>query len=361
MNQKKYRRLLFIVFVVYLCAILCYLCSTKRMPMAVNSLAVDSATKEEKESSEIKLMPLGMPVGIYVRAKGVMVLGTGEVKNEQGDLVEPAKDLLKSGDYLLKLNGENIDSIDWLTETMDSWKGGDMDFTLLRDDEEMQVSVTPVRTETAGYKIGVWIRQDAHGIGTLSYVDENNHFAALGHGITDVDTSEIIDISGGRIYESCILSIVKGEKGVPGEMVGNIDYAHGEILGRIEINNEKGIYGIVSNNQYFYDEEKALPVASASEVKKGAAFIRCCVDQEIKDYEIEIESLDVGGFSENRDLVLKITDRELLGQTNGIIQGMSGSPILQDGKIIGAVTHVLVNDPTMGYGIFIENMLDAAA
>ena len=307
---------------------------------------------------EMKLMPLGMPVGIYIRTKGVMVLGTGAVTTYEGDRAEPAEDVLQSGDYILEVGNQEIQSIDDLTDILEHWEGGDMLLTILRNDERVEVRVTPVRTEDSKYKIGAWIRQDAQGIGTLSYVDSENHFAALGHSITDVDTSQRIDISGGRLYQSNILSIVKGQNGVPGEMVGNIDYKHGQILGQIESNNENGIFGTLAEDARLYDENQALPVGFRQEVEKGPATVRCCVEGDIKDYEVEIESLEPGGSGKNRDMVIKITDENLLNTTNGIVQGMSGSPIIQNGKIIGAVTHVFVNDSTKGYGILIENMLE---
>lgn len=422
MNRKKYRRWLIIVFIIYLCVFLYYLSYTIHtsipdvwkmtvgkeetldfnLPLTMQadgeSLAAASINGEKVPSNQIhldlnepvsvnmeekgtyhfslkwmgfhlkdvevdvvdemKLMPLGMPVGIYIRTKGVMVLGTGAVTTYDGDRVEPAEDVLQSGDYIMALGDEEIQSIDDLTETLENWNGGDMLLKVLRNDEEIEVRVTPVRTEDSKYKIGVWIRQDAQGIGTLSYVDSENHFAALGHSITDVDTSQKIDISGGRLYQSNILSIVKGQNGVPGEMVGNIDYKHGQILGRIETNNDNGIFGTLSDDVRLYDESQALPVGFRHEVKKGEAVVRCCVDGEVKDYTVEIESLELGGSGKNRDMVIKITDEALLNTTNGIVQGMSGSPIIQDGKIIGAVTHVFVNDSTRGYGIFIEHMLD---
>ena len=310
------------------------------------------------EPSETMVIPGGMPVGIYIRTKGVMVLGTGAVTTYDGDRVEPAEDVLQSGDYIVALEGKEIQSIDDLTETLENWDGGDMLLKILRNNEEVEVRVTPVRTEDSKYKIGVWIRQDAQGIGTLSYVDSENHFAALGHSITDVDTSQRIDISSGRLYQSNILSIVKGQNGVPGEMVGNIDYKYGQILGTIESNNDNGIFGTLSDDVKLYDESQALPVGFRHEVEKGPAIVRCCVDGEVKDYDVEIESLELGSAGKNRDMVIKITDEDLLNTTNGIVQGMSGSPIIQNGKIIGAVTHVFVNDSTKGYGIFIENMLE---
>ena len=422
MNRKKYRRWLIFTFVIYLCAFLYYLSYTIyaaipdvwrltvgqeemldfNLPLTIQaedkSLAVASINGEKVPSDlihlellepgsgnvgeqgpyhvslrwlgfhlkdveidvvdEMKLMPLGMPVGIYIRTKGVMVLGVGAVTTYDGDRVEPAEDVLQSGDYILAHDGHKIQSIDDLTEALDNWNGGDMLLTVLRNDEEIEVRITPVRTEDSKYKIGVWIRQDAQGIGTLSYVNSENHFAALGHSITDVDTSQKIDISSGRLYQSNILSIVKGQNGVPGEMVGNIDYKYGQILGTIESNNDNGIFGTLSEDVALYDESQALPVGFRHEVEKGPAVVRCCVDGEVRDYEVEIESLELGAAGKNRDMVIKITDKDLLNTTNGIVQGMSGSPIIQNGKIIGAVTHVFVNDSTKGYGIFIENMLE---
>lgn len=307
---------------------------------------------------EIKVMPLGMPVGIYIRTKGVMVLGTGDVTTFEGSRITPAKDILESGDYILEAAEKPVISIDSFTQTLKNWEGGELILKIWRNGQEMNVRITPVRTDDAEYKIGAWIRQDAQGIGTLSYVDADNHFGALGHGITDIDTSQRIDIRDGNLYQSTILSVVKGKNGSPGEMIGNIDYKYGQILGEIKYNSENGIFGTLGDNVNIYDESQALPVGLKYEIKKGAASIRCCVDDEIKDYDIEIESIDMGNFAQNKDMVIRICDEELLSKTNGIIQGMSGSPIIQNGKFIGAVTHVFVEDSTRGYGIFAERMLN---
>jgi stage IV sporulation protein B len=348
MNRKKYRRCLVFVFIVYLFVFLYFSLSMKTEDVSQTAVAANP---------EIKLMPLGMPVGIYIRTKGIMVLGTGAVTTCEGDQVEPAADVLESGDYILALEDKTIETIEDLTDVLETWDGGDMLLTVLRNDEETKVRLTPVRSNDGSYKIGVWVRQDAQGIGTLTYVDSENHFAALGHSITDVDTSRTIDISGGRLYPSNIFSIVKGQNGVPGEMVGNIDYRYSQVMGTIESNNENGIYGTFGENIELYDESQAIPVGYSNEIKKGAAVIRCYIDGEVKDYAVEIESIRRSGDEKNRDMVIKITDEELLKETNGIIQGMSGSPIIQDGKLIGAVTHVFVNDCTKGYGIFVEKML----
>lgn len=348
MNREKYRKLLIVIFAIYLCTFIYYLSYTIYTSKGKESLAVihhseDTVMQTSSKDNEKKLMPLGIPVGIYIRAKGVMVIETGEVTDIHGNLSEPAKGVLECGDYLLELNGEKIRSIESLKEMLAENGNNTIKLTILRENQIRYVETTPIQIQNAEYKIGVWIRQDAQGIGTLTYVDEHGNFAALGHGVTDVDTNEIIDIQNGRLYESNILSIVKGKNGQPGEMIGNIDYLNAPILGTILENNAQGIYGTFEENYKLYDETKALPVGYKNEVKKGEAWIRCCINGVAKDYSIQIEAIQTSNLMGNKDLVIRITDQELLGKTNGIIQGMSGSPILQDGKIIGAVTHVCVN------------------
>ncbi|HIU02029.1 MAG TPA: SpoIVB peptidase [Candidatus Onthocola gallistercoris] len=312
---------------------------------------VEVSVVEEK-----KLMPLGVPVGIYIRTQGVMVLGTGPVTDMQGIKNEPAKGVLRSGDYILSVNGEPVESTDQFIQMLKENGTEEVSLEISRDGGSLITAIQPIQTGEEEYKLGIWIRQDTQGIGTVSYVDENGHFGALGHGITDVDTSQIIKIRSGRLYTSNILSIIKGKSGTPGEMVGNINYRTGTVLGSVEENTSEGIFGVISDKSLAYDESKALPVGYKQDVKTGEACIRCCVDGEVKDYTIEIESVDLNSREKNRDMVIRITDQELLSKTNGIIQGMSGSPIMQEGKIIGVVTHVFLNDPSKGYGIFIENM-----
>lgn len=363
MNREKYRKLLIVIFAIYLCTFIYYLSYTIYAPKSNESFArIQPSEKMVMQTAsnmdEKKLMPLGIPVGIYIRAKGVMVLETGEVTDAWGNHLEPAKGVLERGDYLLEMNGKKIQSIEKLQEILHENGENTVELTILRNNQLQYVETTPVKIQDAEYKIGVWLRQDAQGIGTLTYVDEDGNFAALGHGVTDVDTSDIIDIQNGRLYESTILSIVKGKNGKPGEMIGNIDYQNSPVLGTITENNARGIYGSLSENYALYDEAKALPVGNKKDVKKGKAFIRCCMDGVVQDYAIEIENVQLINPMGDKDLIIRITDEKLLKKTNGIIQGMSGSPIIQDGKLVGAVTHVLVNDPTRGYGIFIESMLE---
>lgn len=335
-----------------------YMSRTGTYQIHVEWFGVPVKEVEVSVVEEKKLMPVGMPTGIYIRTDGVMVLGTGQVTDTDGQIREPAKGLLRSGDYIRSVNGEPVFSTDQFIRLLNESEGGELSLEVDRDGEPVLIAVSPVKTAEQEYKLGVWVRQDTQGIGTISFVDEDGHFGALGHGITDVDTNQIIRIRSGKLYTSDIFSIVKGKSGTPGEMVGTINYRTGTVLGSVEENTSEGIFGTVTDGPLAYDGAKALPVGYKQDVKTGAALIRCCVDGELKDYAINIESTDPASREKNRDMVIKITDKELLSSTNGIIQGMSGSPILQDGKIIGVVTHVFLDDPSKGYGIFIENMLD---
>ena len=365
MNREKYRRFLVVVFTVYVFFFIYYLSYTIYTHASGESQTVANIENKREILNRIKtdgkrFMPLGMPVGIYIHSKGIMVLDTGEVTGMDGEKIEPTKNSLKSGDYITCFNGEEIDSIKGFTKMIQQNGEKQCVLTVLRDGRETTIEMTPIQTESKAYKLGIWVRQDAQGIGTLTFVDENGHFVALGHGITDVDTGEIIDIQYGRLYESKIMSIIKGKNGEPGEMIGHIDYIHSPVLGIVESNNAKGIYGKLAKNVNLYDEEQAISIAEKHEVKEGEAWIRCSIDGEIKDYEIQIEHIEKLNLDGQKNFMIRVMDEELMKKTNGIVQGMSGSPIIQDGKLVGAVTHVLVNDPTRGYGIFIENMLEAA-
>ena len=211
--------------------------------------------------------------------------------------------------------------------------------------------------DSGEWKLGIWIRDNAQGIGTLTYIDTDNTFGALGHGINDVDTSTLMQLGEGTLYKTEIVGITRGQDGSPGELTGYIEYNNENIIGEITENTAEGIFGICKDvimEQTIYDP---IPIALKQEVETGPAQIICSVTGEPKFYDIEIEELHLEEDNVNRGLVLKITDEELLTLTGGIIQGMSGSPIIQNGKLIGAVTHVLVQDAASGYGIFIENML----
>ena len=302
-------------------------------------------------------VPCGMPVGIYLKSRGVMVIGTGKVTDENGSEAEPAYGILQSGDYIEAINGKPLSDKEALITNLNRMGESEALLRVRRAGKELELSVDTVKTEDGSRKLGAWVRDDTQGIGTMTYVKPDGAFGALGHGISDSDTGELVDIEGGELYETQILGIEKGQTGKPGVMSGVIYYGKGTKLGEVKENTTEGIYGTV--NHHFLDSIKtdAIPVGFRQDTHKGTAYIRSNVSGEVKDYEIEIQKVDYGSIQKNKGLVLRVVDEELLNLTSGIVQGMSGSPIIQDGKLIGAVTHVFINDPTRGYGIFAENMI----
>ncbi len=302
-------------------------------------------------------IPCGVPVGIYLKSNGVMVIGTGQIVSEAGNVVEPSYGILKSGDYIEKVNGEEMTDKNDLISAVNACNGHEVRLEVRREGELMKIDLNPVRSEDGSYKLGAWVRDDTQGIGTMTYVDLNGSFGALGHGISDSDTGQLVDIEGGELYETQILGIEKGESGKPGVMSGVIYYGKGTRLGEVTSNTNEGIFGTVNERFLRAVSADAVPVGYRQDVHKGQAYIRSDVSGEIKDYEIEIQKVDQSNLQKSKGMVIRVTDPELLALTGGIIQGMSGSPILQDGKLIGAVTHVFIQDSTRGYGIFVENML----
>lgn len=306
---------------------------------------------------ETELTPAGIPVGLYVETDGLLVIGIGEFQGTNGISYCPAKYILKSGDYILECNGEAVTDKDSFIEDIEECGGENILLKIQRDGEIQEVSVKPERNSSGDYKIGIWVRDNAQGVGTLTYIDSEGNFGALGHGVTDVDTSTLMTVEDGTLYQTKIIAIKKGKVGTPGEMTGMIIYDEDKILGDIDYNGKEGIFGNCNEVAMRLCTQKALPIGLKQEIKEGPAQIYCCIDGEPKYYEIEITGVQLDNDNINRGIELQVTDVELLEMTGGIVQGMSGSPIIQDGKIIGAVTHVLINDPTRGYGIFIENML----
>ncbi len=302
-------------------------------------------------------VPCGTPVGIYLKSKGIMVIGTGEIVNDAGNVVEPAFGILKSGDYIEKVNGQEMNDKNDLISAVNACNGNAVQLEVRRGGEIMKIDLNPVHAEDGTYKLGAWVRDDTQGIGTVTYVDLNGSFGALGHGISDSDTGMLVDIEDGELYETQILGIEKGASGKPGVMSGVIYYGKGTKLGEVAANTDEGIFGTVNEKFKEAIQSQAIPVGFRQDVHKGQAFIRSDVSGEVKDYEIEIQKVDYSSLQKNKGMVIQVTDEELLQLTGGIVQGMSGSPIIQDGKLIGAVTHVFIQDSTKGYGIFIENML----
>ena len=305
-----------------------------------------------------ELIPVGVPIGIYVKTEGVLVVGTGEFASQGAGKVSPAKNILKSGDYVIKLNGTEVTGKDDLIMRIENCGGEEQLLTIRRDAETYDVKIKPEKDRTGKYKIGVWVRDNAQGVGTMTYIDDNGNFGALGHGINDVDTSTLMEMNDGTLYQTEIISIQKGAAGQPGEMTGMIVYSDDRILGDITSNSTRGIFGKCNQKALALGTEDALPIGLKQEIEKGPAQILCTVDGTTRYYDIEITELHLDHDNVNRGIELRVTDPELLSVTGGIVQGMSGAPIIQKEKFVGAVTHVLVQDSTRGYGIFIENMLE---
>ena len=307
--------------------------------------------------SDIQLKPAAIPIGIYVKTDGVLVVGVGEFEGEDGQTYSPAKYVLKTGDYILEMNDEEITGKKQLMEKIGCCEGQDVIFKIRRDEEELYVMAKPQMNENGEYKMGIWVRDNAQGVGTMTYVDGDGHFGALGHGINDVDTSTLMSLGSGTLYHTEIISITRGKNGSPGELTGFIEYDDSNIMGTITENTAKGIFGICTQEIAQSSHYDFMPIGLKQEIEKGPAKIICSIGDEAKLYDVEITDINLQNDNINRGIVLEITDPALLSTTGGIVQGMSGSPIIQKGKIIGAVTHVLVQDSTKGYGILIESML----
>ena len=256
------------------------------------------------------------------------------------------------------LNDEKISRKKDLIDDLKKLEGEEVILDVVRNGKTVPVSITPAKDKQGEYKLGIWVRDNTQGIGTLTFVDEKGNYGALGHGISDVDTGELLEIQNGALYQAQILGIQKGAKGSPGELSGLIRYEPGKIIGSIETNSKNGIYGHFTGDRKSPISLKKMPVGYKQEVTEGKASILCCVEDEVKEYQAEITKIDMNHSDTNKSFVIRVADPKLLSVTGGIVQGMSGSPVLQNGKIIGAVTHVFVQDSTSGYGIFIENMME---
>ena len=301
------------------------------------------------------LVPGGMPVGIKLLTDGVVVVSTQSVTGG----VNPAEEAgIKAGDVILSACGETLSSSNRFAEIIRASGGSEISLTVRRDGREFNTSLTPAFSDAEGtYKAGLWIKDSSAGVGTMTYTDpESGCFGALGHPISDSETKKILPLGSGEIVDVTVTGCDKGAPGRPGELFGT--FLSGLAAGTILKNCEQGIFGRLN---YVGTRAKAVPIAFKTEVETGEATILATVDGSTpREYDAVIEKISLGDSSPTKNLVIRVTDPELLRQTGGIVQGMSGSPILQNGKLVGAVTHVFVSDPTMGYGIFIENMLEAS-
>lgn len=303
------------------------------------------------------LIPSGMPIGIYVKTDGVLVVGIGEFESSGGDNVSPAKYVLQKGDYILECNGEAVENKKQFISMVEDSAGEDMVLTIRRNNEVTDVMINADKNRMEEWKLGIWIRDNAQGIGTMTYEGADSTFGALGHGINDVDTSILMNLEEGTLYKTEIVGITRGANGAPGELTGYIEYDSENVIGEITENTAAGIFGICDEELMENSVYDPIPIALKQEISLGPAQIICSVSGEPEFYDVEIVEVNLDQENVNRGIVIRVVDEKLLTLTGGIIQGMSGSPIIQNGKLAGAVTHVLVNDSTKGYGIFIEEML----
>lgn len=306
---------------------------------------------------EKNVIPCGNIVGIYGKTDGVLVLGTGEVMDMQGKKQEPAYNIVRSGDYIIEADHVPVDKKETLFSLLEKSNGSSMELKLRRKGKIISVEIKPVQTADEGYRFGIWVRNDTQGIGTMTFLTEDGEFGALGHAITDIDTGETIALSDAGLYQAEVASVRKGEPGVPGEISGIIHIGDENRIASIQQNTSQGIFGTLLVGVTEEIKRQGVPVALRQEIKAGPAEIYCQLDGELEKYQVEIEKIDKSPDVVSKGMVIRIVDKELLKKTNGIVQGMSGSPIIQDGKFAGAVTHVFVNDSTRGYGIFAENMI----
>ena len=309
----------------------------------------EPAEKADSQVSSGKmLIPGGNSVGMQMDVKGALIVG---VEQESGP---------KIGDMIVEIDDQKVNGPEDVIEYVGN-RGKTVELTVIRDKKRLQYDVTPYYDDNSqSYKLGLWIKEKIAGIGTLTFFDpEKEIFGALGHGIYEPESGALLETKAGKLLNTKVQQIQQGVSGAPGALSGvifNFDHPVGTILK----NTEEGVYGKVLDDSQL-SHRQALPVGTPKEIKTGNAVILTTIDgTQVETFSIEITKVNPSPLSGNRNLKLKVTDERLLENCGGIVQGMSGSPIIQDGKLVGAVTHVLVNDPTRGYGIFIDNMLEAA-
>jgi stage IV sporulation protein B len=305
-----------------------------------------------KKYEDVCLIPGGMTLGVKLLGDGVVVVGVGSVETSERECSPAADAGLQPKDVILKVNGTAVKTVSALTAAIEGSHGKALSLVCRRDSKEFTATLTPVCAKNDGkYKSGMWVKDVSSGIGTVTYIDpKTGAFGALGHGICDKDSGALAPSGRGVVTDAVVTGVIKGQKGTPGELRG---YLKSNKKGTLLKNTECGVFGVFTE----YKGE-AIPIALSDKVHKGKATLRTMLDDgSPMDYEVEITEIKRGT---TKSFTVRVTDERLLEKTGGIVQGMSGSPIIQDGKLIGAVTHVMVNDPTAGYGIFIENMLNAA-
>ena len=308
----------------------------------------------------INLIPGGNSIGVRLNTKGVLVVSVTDIIGIDGKRYSPAKlSGIKAGDSIIDINGEEVRDAEHVIELLNNVKDQEVTMVLERNNIRYTTMVKPVKSlQDNCYRLGIWVRDKTAGIGTLTFYDEESKtFGALGHGITDMDTGNLLNIKNGKIISARVSEVEQGKKGNPGEIKG-IFYETENVLGDIQYNTPYGIFGNFKSINKRENKYKSIPIGLKEEVKEGKAYILTTINEnKVEKFEIEIIKAQKQYAPEQKSMVVRITDKKLLEKTGGIVQGMSGSPIIQDGKLIGAITHVFVNNPTRGYGVYIEWML----
>ena len=316
-------------------------------------------TVEVNTLPKTTVIPVGNIAGLKLYTNGVLVVGMSEIEGKDNKKYKPYENTqIQEGDTIIQINENIIDSTQDLIDEVNKSEGKNVNIKYIHEEETKECSIEPVKSYDNQYKLGLWVRDSAAGVGTVTFYEpKTKSFGALGHGITDIDTQQLINIASGEFVTTRILDIEKGEEGIPGRIQGTVENQAN--IGTIYKNTKFGIYGIVDNlSSLNIDTSKEMELALRDEIKTGKATILCSLDnRNIQEYEIEIEKIFKENNYDNKSMKIKITDKKLIEKTGGIIQGMSGSPIIQNGKFVGAVTHVLINDPTQGYGVFGDIML----
>ena len=322
------------------------LCAASLMGLQPPARAADEAVRT--------LIPVGHTIGIKLFSEGVVVVGLAEVESGNGLSAPGAACGLQVGDVIEEANGSAVESSEQFARMLQC--GGTVELAVSRDGADLTLAAEPALGPDGTYRLGAWIRDSMAGIGTVTFYDPaTGAFGALGHGITDSDTGLLMPLGDGAVMDASVKAVKKGASGDPGELRGSFNLT--EDMGTLWANTDRGIFGVLDRCDFTLGQ--AVPVATAGQVHTGPAVILSNISGDaVETFDVELVRVVEGSGTQN--LLIHVTDPELIARTGGIVQGMSGSPILQDGRLVGAVTHVMIDDPTKGYGILIENMLEQA-
>lgn len=301
----------------------------------------------------------GNSLGFSLQSKGIILIGGNYILSENGIEKPFENSELMTGDIITHINDVEINSVSDINDILKGYTGGELVLSVNRNGEKLRIGILPaLDIQTNTYKLGLWVKEDAVGIGTLTFVNATTgRFGSLGHSINDSETNECIEVSGGNIYKSKILGVKKGYSGRAGELMGS--FSRESVIGSVDKNCEYGVYGYVDDVNTIIDNKTSIEVGGRLTAKPGKAKILSCIDGEnIEEFDIEIIKTNFQSSYNQKSMVIRVTDKDLISRTGGIVQGMSGSPIIQDGKLIGAVTHVFVNDATKGFGLYIDWMIE---